>query len=241
MKFRSEQLPGKNIIGSEVFNNAGSKNKENRVFTSTFKRDDFNKHHNFSPIKSNKSSSNTKLMRSEEEISDSNVHQMSETDRVNEKHYTGLTAFTLIGQTTTSANQIQIDQEQGQEQVLSKESTNGLINKVLTKKRTISKRLKLNKPTKKDIESLSEEDKLIYDKRDFKTYLKELLLYEHDFLSLIFTKSLMEPIPLRISHFFFTVILNFAFNAIFYEDEYITERADYYYYNDEVNKYFNTY
>jgi len=35
----------------------------------------------------------------------------------------------------------------------------------------------------------------------------------------------MEPITLRVSHFFFSLSMIFAFNAIFYSDEYIEGKA----------------
>jgi len=88
--------------------------------------------------------------------------------------------------------------------------------------------------TIKDLNSINEEDKLKFDKRTFCEYFKDALLGYHQILSLCTTKSLMEPISLRISHLYFSIALNMYFNAVFYSDDYIEKRATSYLEKDIV-------
>ncbi len=89
----------------------------------------------------------------------------------------------------------------------------------------LDKRVNFTGFTRKDLATLNDENILKYDKRTFCQYFSDLLLYEHPLLGLFFYKSLMNPLMLRINHLFFSLSLNFAFNAIFYSDEYIQENA----------------
>jgi hypothetical protein len=75
--------------------------------------------------------------------------------------------------------------------------------------------------TRKDLLKLKKEDLYIYDKRTFSEYLLDLIKTGHSVVSLFCFKSLMEPLSIRISFFFFSLSLNFVFNALFYSDEYI--------------------
>ena len=99
--------------------------------------------------------------------------------------------------------------------------------------------------TKKDLECLNDDLLLKYDTRDFCEYFKDILLSEHPIFGLFFHKSLMEPLPLRIAHFFFTISMNLAFNALFYADNYIEDKAGFTLNNDDdnvnINNLFNLY
>jgi len=101
------------------------------------------------------------------------------------------------------------------------------INNIQQKKveEILSKRRNFEGHTLKDLERLTDEIILEYDTRDCWTYFKDKLIIGHPILSIIFFKSLMEPIALRISHLFFMITTNLAFNAIFYTDDYIEETA----------------
>jgi len=90
----------------------------------------------------------------------------------------------------------------------------------------LSKRKDFKGFTKKDIASLNDDLSLKYDTRTFCDYFKDILLFEHPVLSLIYFKSLMEPLILRIAHLFFTLSVNLALNALFYSDNYIEERSN---------------
>lgn len=92
----------------------------------------------------------------------------------------------------------------------------------------MQKRVNFKGYTRKDLSSLSEEDKLKYDKRSFKEYFKDTLFEDHPMISLYYTKSLMEPLNLKISHLFITTSLNLFFNAAFYSDDYIERTAKVY-------------
>jgi len=88
--------------------------------------------------------------------------------------------------------------------------------------------------TIKDLDSLNEEEKIKFDKRDFFTYFKESFLNDHPMVSLHCFKSLMEPLNLRISHLYFSISLNLYFNAVFYTDDYIEKQASSSILGDEV-------
>jgi hypothetical protein len=78
----------------------------------------------------------------------------------------------------------------------------------------------------KDYEKLESWDIIRYDRRGFFRFLWDSLLQEHPAINLAFRKSLLEPIFLRIVSIVTLINLTFAFNAIFFTDDYIEKRAD---------------
>lgn len=67
---------------------------------------------------------------------------------------------------------------------------------------------------------------LLYENR---SYLKRLLIIlknENSLLSIIFKRSLIYPLHVRIFSFLFDFFIDCGSNAIFYSDEYITQRFD---------------
>ena len=76
----------------------------------------------------------------------------------------------------------------------------------------------------KDINNMTVEQKLKYDKRSNKEYLCQTIRLDHSILNLFFFKSILDPIYLRVILFVLEITLMFTFNAIIFSDEYINER-----------------
>lgn len=78
--------------------------------------------------------------------------------------------------------------------------------------------------TMKDYEEMTFDQLIIYDKRSFFKYYFDTILEEHCILEIIFKRSLVYPKLFRTSLLFFSFSLDFALNAIFYSDSYISAR-----------------
>ena len=145
--------------------------------------------------------------------------------------------------------QTTVNKELVRSQTLKKDSTISLIsnnniiqtnnashNETITHAATLilKSRIDFKGYTKKDIDCLNEEDKIKYTEEEtFGAYFKNIFLTDHPVLNLYFTKSVMEPLKLRISHLFFSIALNLFFNAAFYTDEYIEKQASNQLFDDE--------
>ena len=68
-------------------------------------------------------------------------------------------------------------------------------------------------------------DQLKYDKRNFIEYMRDSLLNDHPLFS-FFKKSLKNPIEIRVLLIFTSFNLNFATNALLFNDGYIDQRAN---------------
>lgn len=77
----------------------------------------------------------------------------------------------------------------------------------------------------KDYENLKPADQLKYDKRNFIEYMRDSLLNDHPLFS-FFKKSLKNPIEIRVLLIFTSFNLNFATNALLFNDGYIDQRAN---------------
>jgi hypothetical protein len=86
--------------------------------------------------------------------------------------------------------------------------------------------------TLEDYEALNYIDSLKHDKRTNLKFFKDKLFVEHSLFSLIFKKSLKDPIYLRMLKTVFTLSLQFAFNAILITDNFIDQ-------NNQVIIYYN--
>jgi hypothetical protein len=75
-----------------------------------------------------------------------------------------------------------------------------------------------------DYEELSPIELLKYDKRTTLHYLKDLMILDHPLLSLVFRKSLKDPMFMRILQMVFSFSMQFAINAMLYTDDVIDER-----------------
>jgi hypothetical protein len=85
---------------------------------------------------------------------------------------------------------------------------------------------KYNSPiTIGDYEQLGPLDIIRYDKRSFCKYLSDKLIMDHTIVSLIFKKSLFDPLYIRILKLVFQVSLQFCANALLFTDDYIDARA----------------
>jgi hypothetical protein len=78
--------------------------------------------------------------------------------------------------------------------------------------------------TLQDYEELTPVKQLLYDKRKIFTFLKDQLALDHPLFSLIFKRSLMDPLFLRVYQLVFSLSMQFAANAMFYSDSYIDKR-----------------
>jgi hypothetical protein len=65
-----------------------------------------------------------------------------------------------------------------------------------------------------------------YDTRPFLKYLKCHLIEHHRILSIIFKKSLFDPVHLRVNKLIFELSMTFALSAILFSDTYIDGRAN---------------
>jgi hypothetical protein len=81
-----------------------------------------------------------------------------------------------------------------------------------------------NKISIPDYEELSPEMLLKHDNRTTMTYLKDMIVVEHSVLSLIFRKSLKDPLFLRMWMLVYSLSMQFAFNALVYTDDIIDKR-----------------
>lgn len=79
--------------------------------------------------------------------------------------------------------------------------------------------------TLKDYTALSLKERLKYDRRSFFKYLTDHIRTEHPLISIIFKRSLLEPVFIRYSLFMYSLIMNFAINAVMFSDDYIDIRA----------------
>jgi hypothetical protein len=77
-----------------------------------------------------------------------------------------------------------------------------------------------------DYDSLAPIDCLTYDKRTNMRYIKDLMVLQHPIISLIFKKSFLDPLFLRILQLIFALTLQVGINAMLYTDGYLDARKD---------------
>jgi hypothetical protein len=75
-----------------------------------------------------------------------------------------------------------------------------------------------------DYEELHPKELLKYDSRTTMAYLRDMLIVEHSVLSLVFRKSLKDPLFIRVWMLVFYHSMQFAFNALVYTDAVIDQR-----------------
>jgi hypothetical protein len=80
--------------------------------------------------------------------------------------------------------------------------------------------------TLQDYESLEGEESLMFDKRTYIQMLKDRLQLDHPVISLIFKKSMLDPIFIRLICFIFQYSLQFTINAMFFTDNLIATRIN---------------
>jgi len=69
-------------------------------------------------------------------------------------------------------------------------------------------------------------ERLIYDKRPFSAYIKDLILSDHIVLNIFYKISLFVPRYLRITLCFSILSFMFGTNALIYQDDDIKQRAN---------------
>ena len=77
--------------------------------------------------------------------------------------------------------------------------------------------------TRKDYEEMKFEDILIYEKRSLCTYFYQFLLDDHLILTTYFNHSLILPRFIRIAKAVINICMEFALNALFFSDAYISK------------------
>jgi hypothetical protein len=75
-----------------------------------------------------------------------------------------------------------------------------------------------------DYEELLPRELLKFDKRTTFAYLKDLMILDHTILSLVFRKSLKDPLFIRVLQVVYSFSMQFAINAMLYTDGVIDER-----------------
>jgi hypothetical protein len=78
--------------------------------------------------------------------------------------------------------------------------------------------------TMRDYESLTIEERFVYDNRPFFGYLKQNLIRTNLSFSLLYKESIIDPIHIRITKLVFSISLLFGTNAFFFSDYYIEQR-----------------
>jgi hypothetical protein len=81
------------------------------------------------------------------------------------------------------------------------------------------------KVTLHDYKSLKVKD-FQYDKRSFLVYLRDELIVHHRLLSIVFKRSLISPIYLRLNKLIFELSMTFALSAMLFNDTLIDNRAE---------------
>eukprot|EP00340_Litonotus_pictus_P010940 CAMPEP_0170539902 /NCGR_PEP_ID=MMETSP0209-20121228/104293_1 /TAXON_ID=665100 ORGANISM="Litonotus pictus, Strain P1" /NCGR_SAMPLE_ID=MMETSP0209 /ASSEMBLY_ACC=CAM_ASM_000301 /LENGTH=143 /DNA_ID=CAMNT_0010842091 /DNA_START=547 /DNA_END=974 /DNA_ORIENTATION=- len=90
----------------------------------------------------------------------------------------------------------------------------------------IREKLSLNDiKTDADFDSLSIEKRLEIDDRSFWVLFWEKLKKDHNLLNLIFFKSIVKPLWMRITGVMFQYSLDFALNAVFFSSDLINSQA----------------
>jgi hypothetical protein len=87
--------------------------------------------------------------------------------------------------------------------------------------KTIEKNYKQYSITIPDLDYLHHNERLKYDKRDFKKYLKDDLIKTHSLFSMLCKYSITDPIGIRTSKIIFMFSFIFGYNALLYNDDYI--------------------
>jgi hypothetical protein len=82
----------------------------------------------------------------------------------------------------------------------------------------------LNLITMRDYESLTLEERLVYDTRSFSVYFKQNLVRTNLIFSIIFKESIIDPIHIRLAKLIFSVSLIFGTNAFLFSDYYVEQR-----------------
>lgn len=105
-----------------------------------------------------------------------------------------------------------------------KDDENDIVRK---KSRTEINRVQsIGKITLKDWDFMSVDELIALDKRSFCTFYWNTIYVRHDILRGFIYKTSLNPFYIRIPIFFTAVSIAFALNAIFYSDEYISQKND---------------
>ena len=79
----------------------------------------------------------------------------------------------------------------------------------------------------KDWDYMSIDELIALDKRSFSTFYWNYIYVRHDILRAFFYKTGLNPFFVRICIFFTGVSIAFALNAIFYSDQYISDKNNF--------------
>ena len=97
---------------------------------------------------------------------------------------------------------------------------------IFSSEKKIQKNIDIKLFTEKDFDDMTFDELLLYDKRSYFKRLLNILKNENSLLSIIFKRSIIYPMHMRIFSFLFDFLIDCGANAIFYSDEYITKRYE---------------
>jgi hypothetical protein len=80
-------------------------------------------------------------------------------------------------------------------------------------------------PTVKDYEDLSINEQLLFDKRPFSIYVKDIIFEEHRVINIVLKKSILVPLYIKINELVFEFSMSLAINALLFSADYIDKRA----------------
>jgi hypothetical protein len=129
------------------------------------------------------------------------------------------------GQETLSNREISITNKQSENTTNVKYNNYTETSSKLNNNEIIHKGNTVKSISLRDYEELAQGE-LYFDKRNFITTLKDLLISEHALISLIFKRSLMDPSFIRLIKFVFEINMQFAFSAMLFTDDLIDARVN---------------
>jgi hypothetical protein len=97
---------------------------------------------------------------------------------------------------------------------------------VFTKDASICKNLTHKYISLADYQALGFINSCKYDKRTHFQFFKDRLILKHTVISLIFKRSLKDPLAIRLQKLIFSISMQFAINAMMYSDSYIDSRLN---------------
>jgi hypothetical protein len=217
-----------NIESPEIIENAnGDPNpvgvalsKVNRVFRSK----------SIAQFNINISENYSKIILADNNVANSNYANLSQQEiqskRDLESQEDGLMANNnfMKSKLNTTINLVQIMEEKGY-RIDNKEEDNSSNNKNNEIVEIDKKELTIEEITEKDYKELTIQELLIYDKRSFKTYLKESIIKEHRIINIIFKRTIFQPLHIKLNKLVFELSIGLALNAIMYTANYIDKRA----------------
>jgi hypothetical protein len=110
------------------------------------------------------------------------------------------------------------------ERINNSETFDKSVNKI--KKKEYDKLKKFKEPTMKDYDELDPDIAIQLDKRPFFRLFFDFLVSENSLFELIFKRSIIEPLWIRIVMFIYNLSIMFAMSALLYSDDMVDSKSD---------------